>query len=428
MIGDHLDAYTFQKLIAEALALVPDTVDKRQGAIIYDTLSVSDVQLAEGYIVLKGYYLDTYALTAKGECLDLRVGERGVYRYPETYAVKRALFLDTSGNSAYVPIGARFSTVSDIGTLIYYVSGVYTENDVTVPGFYRLTCESAGTQGNDYIGELIPVTYLNGIAAATMDDLLVPARNQEDDISLLARYLEIINYPPFGGNVSQYRQWVGSMDGVGAVQVYPTWLGDLKPSDTRPPDALAQWLESVPDAPDQIKDWIRLAATILSAGAGLGGGTVKVSIIGADFSPASTTLISDVQTALDPESNHGEGLGLAPIGHVVTVCTPESVAIDIETNLSLSTGITIDQVRSDVEAAISAYLLSLRKEFGASTDLNRYSINVYRARIVSAIIDIDGIENATQLLIRGQDADLILTESALLQQLPVDGTVTLHEI
>ena len=306
-VGAHLDRYTYQKLLADALAMVPDTLDKRQGSIIYDTLAVSDVQLAEGYALLKGFYLDGYALTARGHYLDLRVAEAGVTRHAATAAVKLAHFEDASGNPVPLPIGTRFSTASDSNALIYVISCADTS-----PGYYQMTCETVGTAGNDYTGALLPIGYLTGVATATMTDLLIPASDAEKDDALLARYLEAINQPAFGGNVAQYRRWVLDMAGVGAVQVYP------------------------------VAD---------------GGGTVKVSIIGADYNPASTALMDAVQTALDPEENHGMGLGLAPLYHTVSVVTPDKVSISVEANLALQSGVVIEQITKSVNEAIVGYLL-----------------------------------------------------------------------
>jgi len=384
LIGDHLNVFTFRHLIDEALAMVPDTVDKRQGAIIYDTLSVGDVQLAEAYIQLRGFYLDTYALTAMGEALDLRVAERGVTRYPATHAVKLGTFVSNDGTPAAIPLGTRFSTTRDVNALIYYASGEYTDPDtgLAVPGSYRMTCETAGAAGNDYIGMIIPVTFINHVATANISDLLIPSRDTEDDEALRARYIELINFPPFGGNVAHYRLWVLEMDGVGAVQIYPIWNG---------------------------------------------GGTVKVSLIGADFNPASQTLIDDVQTALDPEGNNGLGLGTAPIGHVVTVTTPDVVMIDVTANLVLS-GVVMGQVEDQIKNIIGEYLLELRKSFGSAIDLRNYVINVYRARIIAAILSVQGVANVTGLLINGADSDLILIENSGVQQLPMMGTVTLNEV
>lgn len=383
-VGAHLDAYTYQRLLDDALAMIPDTVDKRRNSsIIYDTLAVSDAQLAEGYTILKGYYLDCYALTARGAYLDLRVAEAGVTREAATAAVKRASFAGTTGNPVTLPIGARFSTESDTNALIFAVTGAYLQDGVPLPGEYQLTCETTGTVANDYTGALLPLGNLTGVASAQMTELLIPAKDVETDDALLVRYLEVINQPAFGGNVAQYRQWVSPMDGVGAVQIYPTANG---------------------------------------------GGTVGVSIIGADYSPASTTLINAVQAALDPPKYHALGLGLAPIGHFVTVVTPQEVTVSVEATLTLQTGMVLGQVEDAIRAILAAYLLDRRRQFGATGNNNLYEINIYRARIAAEIMRVDGVENVTDLLLNDADADLTLTQSAQLQQLPVEGSVVLHAI
>jgi len=382
-VGEHLDAYTFQQLISDALDMVPSKVDKRQGSIIYDTLAVGDVQLAQGFVRLKGYYLDCYALTAREGYLDLRVAEAGVHRYMETPAVKLGTFLDNNGQPVSIPMEARFSTAIDTDALIYTVTAVYAQDGAVISGSYRLTCETPGMAGNNYVGPLIPITHLSEIASAEMTDLLIPARDREDDDALLARYLEEINRPAFGGNIAQYRKWILEMDGVGAVQVYPVWNG---------------------------------------------GGTVKVSIIGADYNPASSALIDDVQTKLDPEHNHGQGLGIAPIGHFVTVATPNAVQINVQANLTLRFGITVGQVEAEIRKSISAYLLERRKLFGASSNTNLYAVNIYRARMSTAMMQVDGVENVTGVLINGADDDLMLAQTAFVQQLPMDGAVTLNAV
>ena len=50
-----------------------------------------------------------------------------------------------------------------------------------------------------------------------------------------------------------------------------------------------------------------------------GGGTVKLVIINSEYQKPSPELVDQVQTIIDPVQNQGMGLGVAPIGHVVTV-------------------------------------------------------------------------------------------------------------
>ena len=381
---DFLHKYNFNYLINEALDLVSNKVDKREGSIIYDTTAVWSVQLAMAYIMLIGYYLDAFGGTAQNDYLDLRAGEVGVDRLKATYAIKRGIFTNANGAPVNIPFGSRFKSVSDTTPLIYTVTNIYVdENNNVVPGAYRLECETVGTSGNDYVGDLLPINNIRGLASAFMDELLIPGQDEETDDSYRYRYFEHVRRKAFGGNVAQYRQWVLEMDGVGAVQVYPTWNG---------------------------------------------GGTVKVSIIGADYGVASSTLVSEVQEALDPEPNHQQGLGIAPIGHWVTVTTPNEVKINIKAVISLKPGVNIGQVQRPIEEKLESHLLELRKQFGIDDDKNIYRIVVFKSRLISDFLQVSGIEDVPSVLINGVDSNFVLEQTNAIQELPVIGAVTLNAV
>ena len=61
-----------------------------------------------------------------------------------------------------------------------------------------------------------------------------------------------------------------------------------------------------------------------------GGGTVKLTILNSEFSKASSILIETIQEEIDPTKD-GQGLGIAPIGHIVDVDTAEEITVDIAT-------------------------------------------------------------------------------------------------
>ena len=172
MIGDKLEIYTYDYLLQMALSDVSDSVDKRQGSIIFDTLSPFCYRLSDIFMQLRNFYQDTFAETSGEQYLDYRVREQGITRYAATKAVKKGYFANSSGGPRAVNIGSRFSTVSDIQPLNYVVTSVYTIDGVVQPGYYQLTCETEGTQGNEYSGNLINITFIQGLAEATMSDLI----------------------------------------------------------------------------------------------------------------------------------------------------------------------------------------------------------------------------------------------------------------
>lgn len=385
MIGDYLDKYTYNYLMGQALDLVPNSLDKREGSIIYDALAPACYELSEYYMNLRKILIDTYASTASEEYLDLRVAEQGLTRYAATHATKKGTFVNNSDSPALIPIGSRFSIISDDTNVNYYVSEVYTDEfGVVVPGTYKLICEEVGIVGNGYVGALIPITYIQNLKSATMTDLIIPARDVETDEELRTRYFLTINEKPFGGNLAQYDEELKAIDGVGEVQIYPVWNG---------------------------------------------GGTVKCSIIDAEYNAISGDFINTIQNMIDPENAQGvqgTGLGLAPIGHQVTITTPTEIAINIQTTIVLINGYNLPQIKSLIQQAIAEYLLTLRKAWGIGDDLNQYTLAIYFARIASAILSVSGVANVTDTLINGFTNDLILEQSAAIQELPQLGTVIIN--
>lgn len=384
--GTELQKYTYAYLMSTALSQVPDTIDKREGSIIYDALAPACYQLADYYMQLYTIVQETYVLTATGSWLEQRTMEYGISRQVATKAIKRADFTNQADQPMTISIGSRFSTISSTTPVTYQVVAQYLDSEgAAVAGAYRLECETEGIIGNEYTGNLIPISYVANIKTAVMSSILSPAQDVETDASLRNRYLAKVNAKSFGGNIAQYRELMLDMDGVGAVQVYPVWNG---------------------------------------------GGTVKLSVIDAEYNLVTTDFVNALQDMIDPENASPEpstGLGLAPIGHKVTVVSPTGVACNISATLVLKAGYTIAGVQTLVETAIGAYLLELRELWGTSDELNNYSTSVYVARITSSILSVAGIANVTDVLLNGSASDLVLMENATTQQLPTLGTVTLSE-
>lgn len=384
MSTENLQRYTYEYLMSLALSFVPNDRDKRQGSIIYDALAPFCQVLAAGAIQLKNFYEQTYAVTATGIDLDNRVAEQGVSRYPATYAVKKIQLEDENGRPISVPIGSRFSTVSSTNPVNYTVTAQYVNNGVAVPGTYEATCEELGVIGNEYSGNLINITFIQGIAQAYMSSTLVPARDEETDEELRERYFDALNQKAFGGNFADYKTKVVALPGVGDVQIYSVWNG---------------------------------------------GGTVKLSIVDPSYGPCSAEFIASVENEIDPENAQGEkgtGLGIAPVGHKVTVVTPDEVFIDVSATVTLATGYTLSQVETPIKNAITNYIQSLRQAWANANELNQYSCEVFVSRITAAIISVTGVANVTDIALNGEPSDITLIESGAVQQLPALGEVILN--
>lgn len=121
--------------------------------------------------------------------------------------------------------------------------------------------------------------------------------------------------------------------------------------------------------------------------------------------------------------------GFAPIGANVTITSPTAVTVKIDAAITLAAGTVIGQVQAPIEQAISNYLRSVRQAWDDNTSDTgvAYAADVYTARVTAAILSVEGVVNAAEIQLNGSTSDLILTETGAVQQVPVLGTVTLHE-
>lgn len=385
VLSEYLQKYTYDYILTEALSKVPDNVDKREGSIIRDALSPCCYEAAKHILYLADIIEQTYIETANGLWLDGRVIEGGVTRDPATYAKKLGVFKTQLDEPCQISIGQSFSTVGD--TILNYTAvQVYVNKDGdVVPGSYIMQCNTVGSVGNSYIGRIVPNDYIEKLASAEITTLLYPGEEEESDDSLRERFLANLMKTAFGGNIAQYRQWAKEIPGIGGVQVYPVWAG---------------------------------------------GGTVKLSIIDTDYNSCSSEFCQTILEKFDPENSGGEtglGLGIAPIGHKVTVSTPLPRTINVSGKITLLPGYKLETLLPQIKLALEEYLLSLRQAWENSDDENNYSVIVYLGRINFAILNVKGVSSAYELQLNGTDTDIRLTETSSLQEIPVLGTVSLDE-
>lgn len=311
--------------------------------------------------------------TATGEALDKLAVLANISRKQATSAIRKGEF------NAAIPLGSRFSTINGTDSINFVVISALGAGHT-----YRLQAETSGSIGNAYTGPILPIDTISGLSSARIADILTPGDDVETDEAFRSRILAALNSRSFGGNVAQYVEEIEKLDGVGSVQVYPTWRG---------------------------------------------GGTVLCSVLGSDSLPASLDLVQTIQNAIDPVPNTGQGLGLAPIGARVTIAAPETLQVSISASVKLRPGASLSTVKAAVSAALEAYLRSVRLAWAVNvspTGLS-YSADVYAARVLAAIVTTEGVVNASEIQLNGKSDDLILSETGELQQVPVVGMVTLHE-
>lgn len=374
MIGDHLNSYTYDYLLKQGLADIPDTIDKRPGGVVYDAIASTAKLLSQGYEQMRQMYKDTFAQYALGQPLQLRAIENGVKPKMATKAIRKGIFIANDGGAYDIALGSRFSAIDGTRSINFTVV------EKLGAGVYALQAETAGTIGNDYLGALLPIDVISNLKSATLTDIIIAGSDDEEDESLRMRYFDEKNTKRFGGNIAQYRSWVGELDGVGACQVYPVWNG---------------------------------------------GGTVKISVIDSQYNPLSNAAQDRIQQAIDP-TRDGQGLGTAPIGHIVTVSTPEEIAIDINATVQIAAGYTLEQLKPLIKEELQNYIDTIKTDWGiAAPNSNDYSTYVFIAQIMAAMLRVRGVFNITGLTLNGGATDIVLREDAQIQQIPKLGVVTL---
>ena len=376
-LADELEAQNFDYWLNLMLDNVSNDIDKREGSIIYDALAPAAMVNAQQSLSLANILRETYIKTAQGEFLDYRAVEHGTSRYAATNAEVKARFNDDDGNPVNVEVGDRFASIAE--SPIFYT--VIKAND---DGTAEMQAEEAGTSANSYIGQVLPVTPNDNLAWAEITEIIAPARDAETDDHLRERILKSDAWLAYGGNMADYLDMIHKISEVGAAQIYPVWAG---------------------------------------------AGTVKLVIVNNDLMPASPDLVKKVKNIIDPEDNEAQGVGLAPIDHRVTVVAPAVLKVDVSIQLQLTDQANKVAVEKGIKDMLNDLFSELRKDWDTiNTTAGRgYSLSIYRSRILSKIMLIDGVADSQLPQLNGEDKDIHLVFSNEVSQLPILGEVTISE-
>lgn len=376
-LADELEAQNYDYWLNLMLDNVPNDIDKREGSIIYDAVAPAAMVNAQQSLSLANIIRETYIKTAQGEFLDYRAVEHGTSRYAATNTEVKARFADDNGKPINVEAGDRFASIAE--SPIFYTV-IKANNDGTA----EMQAEESGTSANSYLGQVLPVTPNDNLAWAEITEIIAPARDAETDDHLRERILKSDAWLANGGNIADYLDMIHKISEVGAAQVYPVWSGS---------------------------------------------GTVKLVIVNNDLMPASPDLVKKVKNIIDPENNEAQGVGLAPIDHRVTVVAPEVLKVDVSIQLQLTDQANKVAVEKGIKDMLNELFSELRKNWDTinATVGRGYSLLIYRSRILSKIMLIDGVADSQLPKLNGEDKDIHLIFSNEVSQLPILGEVTISE-
>lgn len=346
---------TYESILAQKLARVPDSLDKREGSIIHTALAPNAFESAMLYAAMDLILDETFADTASREYLIRRCAERGIRPYPATAALAIGMF------NIDVPIGARFSCDK--------YNWVVT--DRIRAGSFHLRCETAGSEPAMHTGRLIPIEYLDGLTTAELTGIEIYGEDEETTESLRSRYFASFDGQSYGFNRAQYISVTKSIPGVGGCKPYRAWNG---------------------------------------------GGTVKLVVTDSVYGVPTAELIQRVQTIIDPSPNNGDGVGLAPIDHEVTVEGVKGTIVNISTRLTFADGYDLDDCLYQIKTALSEYFSELNAEWDSlDCIIIRIAQIEHRLMSVTGIIDVADTTLTTNdgTATVGQSGNVVLDKNAI---------------
>lgn len=334
------------------LDTISDDFDKRETSIIYQAVAmvVPELMLLQSDIELMED--EAFPDSCNYNSLVRFSGLRNIHPRQATRGIVIAEF------SKDIEIGARFNCEERN----YEVLEKINTNK------YKLIAEETGHI--ESIGELTPINDMPDLRTAKITSVYLDGREEESLESLRKRYMESLDYQAFGGNRADYIEKVTSVDGVGACKVFR-----------------------------------RSKATSSEVG------KITIVIVDTTYKNASSELIKNVASVLTPTED-GEGAGLAPIGHKVTVVGAEKQTVNVKTRITIERD--IDDITRDLTKAVEEYLHELRTGFGSDE-----ATVVRISAIENKILGIKGVIDVSNTTINGVEKNLTIEDKSI----PVIGEV-----
>lgn len=352
------EAQTFDAILTRMLERIPENYDKQEGSVIYDALAPAAAELHTMYIALDEAVTNSYGDTASRDYLIRLCMERGIMPTEATSAVVQ---LEVTPSRADL-LGMQFRQPNSTVT--------YTVSEMMNSGIYRMKCDTAEDIGNRYLGAVLPVSSLDNLETAEITAILIPGTEEEETEHLRERYLQNTRIKPFAGNRSSYVELISGMPGVGAVKVTPFWRG---------------------------------------------AGTVLITLTDASYGTASDAFVQQIQEVVCPIGDTS-GLGLAPIGHNVTIQSVKAKEITVQLSIAVASGYTTNAISMEIEKTINLYFMELRKAWAKET-----ATIVRTAQITSRVMAIRGVIDVYSVQMNQSSRNITLDSSTI----PILGGVLL---
>lgn len=278
-------------------------IDKRQGAMAFDFISPSAIELELAYMELENTLNFGFADTSYGKWLGYRAGEVGLTKKVEVKATGQLTF--TGPTNTFFPKGTQIATDSVDPIIVETLYDVtITTANVTVDAI----AVEGGTSGNVGVGTLttfVSFDTQDGLITVTNQATFEDGFAEESDEDFLFRYKIRVQNILATGNATHYRLLATDVPGVVDARIYPRWDG---------------------------------------------GGTVKVVCLSNNKKAPSEAVLQAVRENIDENML---------LGVEVTVEGVQEVTIDIAATLTLVVGQTAETAKEALIPIMEAYFASL---------------------------------------------------------------------
>lgn len=344
--------YTYDQLMNYLEDRMPDDMDTGEGTVAHMMMSVTALAGAQLFEKIEEMQKNCYALNAEGEYLDMVAALVGITRRGKTNAVVKV-----KSDEDFI-VGTKFIG----GNAEYEIISIEDY-------YYTAKCLTAGSEGNAYLGEIVPVEDSEA-GNAYITKIIVEGADVESDEALRARYKERLITPIVTGNRTYYRELIHSLPSTGGIKIYS---------------------------------------------AAEGGGVIRVVITNSKHDVADEELVGYVQEYLDPIEQSGLGLGVLPIGHSVRVESAESVDVNLQVEINGHSGVN-EYVRT-ARVGLVLELLNKNKDWE-----NNDNIIIRNGEIEDYFFSLDGVESVKVLSMNGESSRLVLGENQIIGGVTINAS------
>lgn len=301
------DIQTEQEIKDRIFKNIKSDLDKSEGSILNDIVSAITLEIINNQVFFRNGFLSSFIETAKGEFLDLRCKEHGVYRKQGEKA--KGIVILKSDEDIEIEEGTIL--INEKTSLRYIIKEDSKSNSQC-----EIEAENIGSNYNLIKNNRLVLFKDNSkIKEIEIIEDIIGGENIESDEDLRKRLYFIVSHPEGVGTVTDYERWALEVDGVKIAKALPCFYGN---------------------------------------------GTVKVIVGGEYGSVLDDELVQKVQDYICPLGEK-YGQGKAPIGSTATVTTFEKVPIIIRIEgLKIEDTYNLDIVKLKLKESIRDYLLKVK--------------------------------------------------------------------